>query len=189
MERIKENTIVFEKVVTKEELLKLSEEEVNFAKKEGIYHAEYLRRVFSKGILSEFLSERARELAFLGHKYRDQKNVTKELIAATIALPDDEKFIKALLSNNIDYDQLLSISKAISSIKKITLLAKRLQTDDSVKVVNKKIRNLCLFIRNYFGIRDFNLILAKINEIAAFKKDLYKKLEEEQNNKEKILKL
>lgn len=67
-------------------------------------------------------------------------------------------------------------------------MAKELE-DDEVKVASKKINTLCAVIRNYYGIKDYNLILAKIAEVIAFRKDLYKKLEDEQFEKEKKKKL
>ena len=188
MERMRENTINFEKVVTKDELLKLSSEDIELAKKDGSHHSNYLRSNFEGSQLIELLANRARELAFLGHKYRDKSDTFKELLAANIAFADDEKFIKALLSKNINYYQLFSYARAVSSIKRSSFMAKEWE-DDEVKVASKKINTLCAVIRNYYGIKDYNLILAKIAEVIAFRKDLYKKLEDEQFEKEKKKKL
>lgn len=183
MDKIRENTINFETVFTKEDFLTLSNEEVEFAKKEGTYHANYLRSMFSGGILIELLGQRSREIAYLSHKYRGQNDTTKELLAATIAFPDDEKLIKFLISKDITYNQLAAYSKAVTSVKKITILAKKVDVDDSITVASKKINKLCLLFKRYSGISDFNLILAKINEIVIFKKDLYKMIEDDQFKK------
>ena len=181
MERMKENTINYEKVVTKEDVASLTEEEREFAFKEGSYHARYLRNVFTIDVLYEFLASRSRESAYLGHKYRKEKNVTKELIAATITFPNDECFIKILLNKNITYNKLYLYSRAISNLKKITLLSKEFDDDDNIKIVSKKLNSICHFIQNETGIKDFNLILAKINAIVMFRRDLYKKLEGDQS--------
>ena len=85
-----------------------------------------------------------------------------------------------LLSKGITYNHLYHYSRAISSIKKVASLANKLELDDDVKLTSKKINALCSLIRLHFGIRDYNLIIAKINDIVVFKKDLYKKLEQDQ---------
>lgn len=185
MERIKDNTIDFTKVVTKEELLTLSKEEIELAKKDGNYHSKYLRSNFQDGALVEILAQRSRELAFLGHKYRDKGDIFKELLAANIAFGEDEKFIRVLLSKNINYYQLFSYIRAVKSIKKITALTKELEADE-IKIASRKISRLCKIIKDYYGVKDYNLILAKIAEVTAFQKDLYKKLEEEQFEQSKI---
>ena len=184
MERIKDNTIDFTTVITKEELLELSAEDIALAKKDGGYHSRYLRNSFEGGTLVERLASRSREIAFLGHKYRDKSDTFKELLAANIAFGEDEKFIRVLLSKNINYYQLFSYARAVKSIKKITALTKELEADE-IKIASRKLSRLCKIIKDYFGIKDYNLILAKIAEITAFQKDLYKKLEEEQFEKSK----
>ena len=188
MEKIKDNTIDFEKVVTKDELLTLSKEDIELAKKDGSYHSRYLRSNFQGGSLIEVLAQRSRELAFLGHKYRDKSDTFKALLAANIVFADDEKFIRVLLSKNVNYYQLFSYARAVKSIKKITAIAKELDTDE-IKIASRKINRLCSIIKNYYGIKDYNLILAKIAEITAFRRDLYKKLEDEQFESEKTKKL
>lgn len=187
MERIRDNTINFEKVITKEDLMELPIEEVELAKKESAFHAKYLRASFSDGKLIELLSNRSRELAFLGRKYHDKSDTFKELLAANIVFPNDESFIKTLLCKNIGFYQLYSYARAVSSVKKITAMAKELENDE-IKIISRKINRLCAIIKNYYNIKDYNLILAKIAEIIVFKKDLYQKLEDEQLNLEKIKK-
>ncbi len=175
-----DSKIDFSTVVTREKLKTLTDEEVNFVKKEGLSHSRYLRNAYNPETLKSLLTTRAKEIAFVGYKYKDLNPTAQELLAATIVFPDDESFIKCLLSRNINYNLLFNYSRAVSSIKKVALLAKNLEIDEDVKLTSKKINTLCSLIRIYFGIRDYNLILAKINEIVLFKKDLYKKLEQEQ---------
>ena len=188
MEKIKDNTIDFEKVVTKDELLTLSKEDIELAKKDGSYHSRYLRSNFEGGSLIEVLAQRSRELAFLGHKYRDKSDTFKALLASNIVFDNDKKFIRVLLSKNVNYYQLFSYARAVKSIKKITAIAKELDTDE-IKIASRKINRLCSIIKNYYGVKDYNLILAKIAEVTAFQKDLYKKLEDEQFESEKTKKL
>ena len=178
MIKIKDNTIDFETVLTKEDLGKLTKEEIDFIDIESSYHSNYLRTTYASFRLHDFLHKRARELAFLGFKYQSQSDIFKELLAAKIIFQDDEKFIRALLAKNITYLQLYSYSKMISGTKKLMTLSKKID-DESITIANKKLNNLCAYIKIYFGFKDYNLILAKINEIVVFKKDLYKKLENE----------
>ena len=186
MERMRENTIDFGKVVTKEDLAGLSSEEIEFAKKEGRYHAVYLRNYYNSDILSEILTPRAREVAFLGHKYRHQSDVVKELLAANIVFPNDEQFIKILLSRDINYYQLINYARAISSTKKVALYAKNLEADDNVRVISRKLNGLCNLVKSHTGIKDFNLILTKINEIVLFQKDLYKQVKDCQDSQKRL---
>ena len=150
--------------------------------------SKYLRSNFQDGTLIEILAQRSRELAFLGHKYRDKSDTFKELLAANIAFGEDEKFIRILLSKNINYYQLFNYARAVKSIKKITSMAKDLEGDE-VKIASRKISRLCKLIKDYYGVKDYNLILAKIAEITAFQKDLYKQLEDEQFEQNKTKRL
>ncbi len=181
MERKKPNTIDFNDVVTKEELLLLPEEKRDFAVKQGIYHRKYIESTYGYDYLASSLSLRAREIAFLANKYRMENNVTKELLAATIALPKDESIIRVLLSKNITYNNLVAYSRAISNLKKIAMLAKEIEPNEELKLANKKITNLCRLIKMYYGVSDFNLVLAKLNYLVAFKMDLYLEIEEKLN--------
>ena len=180
MNKNNECIIDFESVVTKEELRQISEEERAIIEKESTYHYNYLRNMYSGNFFIDILTNRAREIAFISSKYKNLSKPAKDCLAAKIAFNNDEKFIKCLLSKNITYNQLFAYARAISGVKKVVSLANKLEVDDVVKVTSKKLNNLCSLIRMYFGIRDYNLILAKINEIIVFKKELYKKLEQEQ---------
>ena len=180
MQQRLDSKIDFNTIITKEDLKSLTEEEINFIRKEGLKHGTYLRNAFSSEMLKELLDARAKEIAYIGSKYQKLNPIAKELLAATIVFPNDESFIRCLLSKKITYNHLFNYARAISSIKKVTLLANKLEIDDSIKITSKKIDYLCSLVRIYFGTRDYNLIVAKINEIVVFKKDLYKKLEQEQ---------
>ena len=180
MNKKNECTIDFESVVIKEELQQISEEERAIIEKESTYHYNYLRNMYSGDFFVDMLVNRSREIAFISSKYKNLSPTAKECLAARIAFNNDEKFIKCLLSRNITYNQLFVYARAISGVKKVVSLANKLEVDDDVKVTSKKLNNLCSLVRMYFGIRDYNLILAKINEIIVFKRDLYKKLEQEQ---------
>lgn len=171
--------IDFNELVTKEDLQALTEEKREFALKEGNYHANYLRNQYSPEMLVELLASRARELAFIGFKYKDENMPTKELIASTITYPNTETFIQILIEKGISYAGLFSYSKLISKTKKLTLLADELELDlaEDVQLASKKLNNLCALFRKYYGHSDYNLILTKVNYIVAFEKDLYKKLE------------
>lgn len=180
MQRKVDSSVDFQTVLTKEDLRTIDEDKLSFIRKEANAHSNYLRSAFQGGTLIEILASRSRELAFIGNKYRNLSNAEKELLAANIAFSNDESFIKALLSKGITYNHLYHYSRAISSIKKVASLANKLELDDDVKLTSKKINALCSLIRLHFGIRDYNLIIAKINDIVVFKKDLYKKLEQDQ---------
>lgn len=180
MNKKNECTIDFESVVTKEELKQITDEERAIIEKDSSYHYNYLRNMYTGDFFAEMLMNRSREIAFISAKYTNLSTPAKECLAARIAFNNDESFIKCLLSRNITFNQLFAYARAISSMKKVVSLANKLEVDDDVKVTSKKLNNLCSLARMYFGIRDYNLILAKINEIIVFKKDLYKKLEQEQ---------
>lgn len=173
------NVVDFSTVITKEDYLNLSDEQVKVASKEGMFHANYLRRAYSIEFLNEFLASMAREIAYIGSKYKNLDETSKELLAANICFPDDGKFIKCLLGKNITYDLLYNYSKAISKMKKLAALAGELNISEDIQLVSKKINILCSVVRSYFGIKDYNLIIAKINDIVVFKKDLYLSLENE----------
>ena len=175
-----DSIVDFKTVLTKEDLKNFDKEKLEFIKKEAIVQSNKLKQMYRDGALIEILSSRSRELAFLGHKYRDLNNTEKELLAANIVFPNDEGIIKALIAKNISYNQLFSYSRAISSIKKIALYANRLEVEEDVKLTSNKINRLCSLFRQRYGIRDYNLIIAKINEIVIFHRELYKKLEQEQ---------
>ena len=64
-------------------------------------------------------------------------------------------------------------------MKKLAALAGELNISEDIKLVSKKINILCSVVRSYFGVKDYNLIIAKINDIVVFKKDLYLSLENE----------
>ena len=180
MNKKNECTIDFQTVVTKEDFKQLTEEEKELIDKDSKYHYNYLRNIYTGETLVEMLPSRAYEIAFLSNKYKNLSPIAKNYLNVSIAFNDDEKFIKCLLSKNITYNHLYNYSRAISSIKKVVTLVNKLEVNEDVKVASKKLNNLCSLIRMYFGIRDYNLILAKINEIVLFKRDLYKKLEQEQ---------
>lgn len=64
-------------------------------------------------------------------------------------------------------------------MKKLAALAGELNISEDIQLVSKKINILCSVVRSYFGVKDYNLIIAKINDIVVFKKDLYLSLENE----------
>lgn len=132
-------------------------------------------------MLVEFLPGRARELAYLGAKYKEEDIPTKELIASTITYPNTKSFIQILIERGISYESLYAYSRLISRTKELTFLAKSLELDltEDVQLASKKLTNLCALFRKYYGHADYNLILAKINYIVAFEKDLYKELTEQ----------
>ena len=180
MNKINECTIDFESVVTKEQLQQLSEEERAIIEKEATFHHKILTKMSKGSDLSDLLTSKSREIAFLNRKFTNLSQTAKECLAARIAFDNDENFIKCLLSRKITYYILFSYARAISSTKRAITLDGKLNNDADIEAVNKKLNNLCSLVRMYFGIRDYNLILAKINEIIVFKRDLYKKLEQEQ---------
>ena len=137
-----DSKIDFKTVITKENLRTLSEEEVAFVRKEGLTHSRYLRSSYNNDTLISMLASRAREIAFVGHKYKDLSPVAKDLLAATIVFSNDESFIKCLLSKNITYNVLFNYARAISSIKKVTILANKLEIDEDVKVTSKKMMKM-----------------------------------------------
>ena len=172
------NVIDFKTVLTKEDIRALTEEERTIAVKEGLFNAHYLRSLYGQDGLHDLITFRSREIAFVNSKYQNLTPQAKELLAATIAFPDDDAFIRCLLSRNITYIKLHNYARAISGLKKISEKDKK--PDDNIREAINKITILCSLVRMHFGITDYNLILAKINEIIEFKKDLYKKLEQEQ---------
>ena len=172
--------IDFKTVLTREDLKTLSTEEIEKLRKESNYHYEYFKYLYGNSCLYEILANRSRELAYTSNKYKDLNQTAKEFLISSVIFHNDEQFIRCLLAKKITYNHLFYYSKAISSIKKVVLLANKLEIDEDVKITNKKLNSLCSIIRLYFGVRDYNSILAKINEIVLFKKDLYKKLEQEQ---------
>lgn len=179
----KDHTINYNSMVTKEDLLK-EKEEKDFIAQESLYHVNYLTSTYPQEYLKTFIVKRAREIAFLWKRYETKSDTTKEVIAANIVFYDDEAFIKALLSKKISFHQLYCISRLISSIKKHESL--NLSETGDIKKAKSKIKELCNFIYHYFGVRDYNLIIAKLNEILVFKMELYRKLEQEQTNKIKV---
>lgn len=173
-----DNTINFDTLITKENLFELNVDDINFINKESLYHANYLRQSYDQEYLKNFLVKRAREISSLGYKYRNKNETIKELIAANIVFNDDEAFIKALLSKGIKFFKLYSYLRLISNVKKNNDL--EMDSNRDIEVAKSQIKYLCCVIRYYFGVKDFNLIIAKLNEVIILKGNLYKKLEEEQ---------
>lgn len=205
--------IKFDKVLTSQEISEMDPEKIKFAKKEGQYHYNYLKNAYGPDYFKERLTSRARELAELGHKYRLEDEKTKELIAANIVFPNDLTFMKVLISKGITYAHLKAYSKIIRVGKILTQISvgncekqdfkelfdaygfgkqflgistKDLEAPDFT-IKSKKLDYLCYIIKQYFGIRDENLILAKVSEITALKKELYQEMEQGmENNPSKI---
>ena len=173
--------IDFKTVITKEDLATLSKEKRQFCQKEGIYYYKYLKYKYSQKYLIDVLTKRSREITYLGQQYKDETSLTKEVIASTIVYSDTKKFIEILINKGISYDKLYAYSSLISKTKKIVSSSQNLELEkeENIQLVNKKINNLCSLFITYYGYYDCNLIIAKINEIIIFEKDLYNKLETE----------
>lgn len=181
--------INFKEIITKEDIEALPVANYNYAINVGNYHATYLRNQFTPEYLSVYLTQRARELAFIGAKHQEKDDVTKELLAANIVHPDNEKLIKILLSRNITYGLLTNYAKCISKIKKIALIVDKYELHDDIKIVTKNINALCNIFKDYIGCNDYNLIIAKLNEILVYEKDLYLNLEAKHFENEKSKKI
>lgn len=180
MQHKMDSSVDFKTVLTKEDLKNVDGKTLEFIKKEATINFSNLRKRFKNGQLIELLVLRACELAYSGHKYQSLNEIEKEILAANIVFSNDESFIKVLLSKGITYNYLYRYSRAISSIKKAVSTTDKLELDENVKLASKKINYLCSLIRLHFGIRNYNLIIAKINEIVVFQHELYKKLEQDQ---------
>ena len=167
--------INYEEIVTKEDLLKLENEDVNFINSESFYQGNILRKYSSSEYLKKFMVKRAKEIAFLAHKYSSKSNVEKELIAANIVFNDDEAFIRALLSKGINFNRLFYFSRLISNVKKNAILNG--ENTEDIEKAKLQINNLCKCIHYYFGIKDYDLIIAKLNDILVFKSELYREIE------------
>lgn len=204
--------INFDKILTSQEISEMNPEKIEFAKKEGQYHYNYLKNAYGPDYFKERLTGRARELAELGHKYRFEDEKTKELIAANIVFPSDVTFMKVLISKGITYGNLVAYSRIINVGKILTKLSNGTYETENIKdltdtyglgklffgvsskdfdgpdftIKSKKLDYLCYIIKKYFGIRDENLILAKVGEITALKKELYQEMEQGLENTPKI---
>lgn len=181
--------INFKEIVTKEDIEALPIANYHYAVNAGNYHATYLRNQFTPEHLSKNLTTRARELAFIGCKHQDKDKVTKELLAANIVHPDNEKIIEILLSKNITHDLLTKYAKCISKIKKIALIVDKYELHEDIKIVTKNINALCNIFKDHLGGNDYDLLIAKLNEILVYEKDLYLKLEAKHFKDEKSKKI
>lgn len=171
--------INYKQIVTKEEFDAMSQEKYEYAVKEGLYHANYLRKYYEPVLLKELLATRALEIATIGTKYRGESTEVQQLIACNIAFPDNEKIIKILLSKGLTYDKVCTYSKVVSGLKKIALTAAEFDIDNSITIADKKVNGLCSVIRLHTGVSNYNVIVNKISEIAANYKDLYIELQGE----------
>lgn len=181
--------INFKEIVTKEDIEALPTANYHYAVNTGNYHATYLRNQFTPEHLSANLTIRARELAFIGANHQDKDEVTKELLAANIVHPNNKKLIEILLSRNVTYGLLTNYAKCISKIKKIALIVDKYELHEDIKIVTKNINALCNIFKDHLGYNDYNLIIAKLNEILVYEKDLYLSLEAKHFENEKSKKI
>lgn len=173
---IKDSVIIdYDKIVTKEDLLKLENEDVDFINRESFFQGNVLRKYSNSEYLKKFLVKRAKEIAFLAHRYESKSECEKEVIAANIVFNNDEAFIKALLSRGIKFNRLYYFSRLMTNIKKNAILNGEVTED--IEKAKYQINNLCSYIHYYFGVKDYNLIIAKLNEILVFKSKLYREIE------------
>jgi len=174
--------INYSKVLTKEDCESITTEQYQIIIKDAKYHSNYLRRHFDQSNLIDFAHTRSREIAFLGLKYKNESNAFKELLATNIAYNDDSRLIGYLLSSGYDYDTLSSYASLIGKTKQVYFLIKRLglKPNEDLFISNKKLASICLWFKRYFGFDDYNLALAKIIDLAVFKKELYLELQGKQ---------
>lgn len=171
--------INYKKIITKDEFDAMSQEKYEYAVKEGLYHADYLKGQYPPSTLRRLLVHRALEISTIGTKYYKESEAVQQLIACNIVFPDNEKIIKILLSKDLTYDKICAYARVVSGIKKIALQTVEFDTDNSITIADKKVNGLCSLIRLHTGVSDYNLIVSKISEIAAHHKDLYIQLQEE----------
>lgn len=105
----------------------------------------------------KYVSGRAREVAFKGAKYKTQSQIYKNLLAANIAFPDDEKFIGILLKHGLTMEMLDSLNNP------------EILPVDKLKIIY----SVAYTLKNYFGSTVTELGLNKINEIIAFNPVLF----------------
>lgn len=168
--------IDFKSVLTKEDIAKISPEELAIIEKDAREQGKILRAKYEGSKLLEVLSSKPREKAN-SIKYQGLSSQAKELFASTVAFPSYSTIIKILIEYNINYIQAYTISRAVSNVKNIMTKQTQLINDTNTKIAIIKLNSICEIFYREFGIRDYNLILAKINEIVVLKKDLYKEFE------------
>lgn len=174
------NRIDFKTITTREDLKTITEEELQVIKKSSTYHSNYLRHTYrdNSNTLLEILTSRAREISRTA-KYKNLSDPAKDLLATNIVYHDTADFIKYLIKNGISYNQLYGYSRLISKTKKLVLMADELDVSNEVQLTSRSLNKLCNLFCTYYGVRDFNITLIKINEIVQFYKELYNELEHE----------
>jgi len=115
-----------------------------------------------------YICQRAREIAFKGSLYKDKSPLYKNLLAANIAFPDDEKFVDILVRYGFTLEKMQLINNP--------------ETDPYVKITF--IYEFAQILKKYFGSSVTSLALNKANEIIVFNPTLFQKTE--QKNKKPI---
>ena len=167
--------INFKTVITKEDIRTLTEEELAIIEKDARIQGKIFRGKYSDTALLEKLHS-AREQANKA-KYSNLSSTAKEVFAATVALPSYTTVVKILIEYGINYMQLYTISRSVSSIKKAIIEHPQLINDITIKRAILKLNSVCEIFYTELGIRDYNLIIAKLNDILIHKKDLFTTLE------------
>ena len=158
--------INFNTLLTQEEISRLSLNKVRLINTLGLYYAN---------LISQNFSLNAEKIVFSMPTLEENDDITKQLLLATIALPDDEEFINILISHGIKYNELYSYSKIISKIKRILSTNNINEINTKTKIIIKILNNLCSIFNNI----PENLTLTKIHEIVIFKRNLYHELEKQ----------
>ena len=166
--------IKFDEVITENDLKNLSASDYLFAIEKGSIRARELKSNPRKSL--DFLERKARELS-ASCRYEDKNNTTKELIAAEIVFSNNDLFISTLIEEGYVYEKIKKYMSLLVKIKQLNQMASVLEISEEVELGSKVLTNLCRKIQKNFSICDYNLILAKINEIVFYHKEEYLKKE------------
>lgn len=178
--------IDYSKIITKEDFMKIKKqgeaavtEFYSDVNKATLFYTNYLSGCYHPNILAEIKEARAKEVAYLGMQTVDKDPIFKGLVASTIIYNSKEQFIRTLIKNKVSYYDLYNVSRLISKMSTLSKIAKDLETDSDINLVNKKVSQVYGYIIKYFRHKDIELIITKINEIVVFDEKLYKQLERE----------
>ncbi len=176
--------IDYRNVLTKEEINSVTAEELDLIEKVSTFHHNYLSQIYPMEVLTERRVSKSLEIS-KNSVYKNWSAIAKSLLATNLVYYDTENFIKILIQKGISYSQLYRYSMEISKRKEAALQNNNEELSKSSHTIQATLNKLCSYFFIYYGVTDFNFAINKMNEIVVLHKDLYDKLQKE-NQKQKI---
>lgn len=163
--------IDYTKIITNDLKTLITEDRLMVIKDEATKESKFIRRNGLTDFVKEHLFQKADEIAYTRTQHKNKTDVEKAILAANIAL-DDDNTVEALLKGNFDKETLKLYIALVDYVKRKKMNNSEIDSKytDAVKVFTKKL--VKHFSNIFVGNPTPNIIINKINELLSFKPEL-----------------